>query len=237
MRFHLLLLTAYAWLTVSSACLAQEYLAIPSIEKVDVDGIDDEWHRFEPYIFNASDASIFQAAGDFDIEDLQVSVKVAWNKAALYFFITWEDDIIDDKVIAKDKATFTTNTGRRMDRMYLYDNIKIQLRTNSMNYVSWFGAHQEALQWHSLRERKEGQSTTIEVSPPNYHRLSYDTGKFSLEVAIPWRDFLLSATRPAAVDLLLLINDRDTPQQDIDQKLADTPTYITLSRKATFQDL
>jgi len=213
------------------AC-SQGILEIPFMENIHMDGSSADWKNNATLRFPSSNnAGLWEKQGDFTkAEDLQVEIKMVWNKKGLCFYVAWEDDFIDEKRIPKDSATVKTPSGRRMDRMYLYDNLKIQIRTKTRNYSSWFAPRENALQWFSLREQKDGKSSTLQTTAPLFKSIQRLPNKYTLEIQYPWTG--LHVTPEATVDLLVIINDTDQKgKTNVKERLRTPRKYISISKK------
>ena len=209
----------------------QEAIGVKKVMDMDLNSKEEVWQSVSSHEFNASNSGDFEVAGEFVEGDLDISLKLAWNDEALFVYIDWLDNDRDSKRIPKDSSTFTTASGRRMDKMYLYDNMKIQLRFEGYNYVNWFQPDKKALQWHSLRKRNsDGKSTVLDISEPSFTCIE-NSGEYSLRVKYQWEDFQLENGVPSDIQFLLLVNDRDNPKADFTQRTKDKPKYIALQKK------
>lgn len=191
-----------------------------------IDGAFEDWKSIEGFSFPSSQ-DIWQVSGVFERGDLVAEVKLGTNEKGIFFFFQWADDVIDTKSIPKDSSILSMPSGARMDKMYLYDNIKIQLRTDSTNYVSWFNPAEPALQWNSLRKKIEGSWSSTPIPSPAY-RYSESDSLIQLELLFTWEQV---GTTNDELNLLVLINDTDLQDVDESGRLEEARSYISLSRK------
>ena len=191
------------WVCVSSLPgTAQDTLKIQYLEDIVIDGQNVEWGEIDSFYFKSPAQTNMNYEGEFSESDLDAKVKIAWNEESLIYFIEWEDNIIDQKYISIDSAMISLPNGQRMDKMYAYDNLKLQVWVNDFNYSIWFAPCDEAIQWHSMWQGKGPGSTKLKVDLPEYVRL------------------------------LILISDSDAPDLDPVQKIESGTKYISIYHPA-----
>ncbi|OJJ15977.1 hypothetical protein BKI52_34970 [marine bacterium AO1-C] len=229
------LFSLLSFLSLGAATQAQDSsLEIPFLANISMDGKANEWKNVPSYYYRQASETNLKVTGDIAKNDLQADIKLAWNKTGLFVFVQWKDNIWDEQIIAKEQATIRLESGRRMDKMYLYDNLKIQIRALDNNYTSWFAPRKNALQWQSLRQRRYRKNVTLPVTEPQYVIKKKGKKQWVLEIQYKWQDLKIN---PKLKDLrvLVMINDADTPSANQAQRLKAPRKFVTLYGKATLK--
>ena len=210
---------------LSSLSVSSQTIQISHDSSLSVDGTYEDWNNHTRFSF-PTDSVMWKSNSEINQEDLSIDMKIATNKNGLYFLLRWSDDIIDTESIPKDSSIVTTKTGSRMDRMYLYDNLKIQIRTDSTNHVTWLKPDENSIQWSSLR--KKGDSWySVDISDPEFNYKS-DNSVNMLETMISWDQI---GIRSNEYNLLIILNDTDLNNATESSRLAEQRSYVTLSTK------
>ncbi|HAS39394.1 MAG TPA: hypothetical protein DCS93_02905 [Microscillaceae bacterium] len=211
-------------------------LTIPFLAKVNIDGKAKEWKDIPSHYYQSDSKTNLKVTGKLAKGDLKADIKLAWNETGLFVYVQWEDNVWDEQTITKEQSIIRLKSGRRMDKMYLYDHLKIQIRALDNNYTSWFAPRLKALQWQSLRQRKYRKNVTLPVAEPQYVMQKQTTKKgkekWVLEVQYQWKDLKINP-RLKNLQVLVMINDADTPKANQGQRLKTARKFITLNRKAT----
>ncbi|MEM8509587.1 MAG: hypothetical protein AAF717_17275 [Bacteroidota bacterium] len=230
-------LTQYLCMLIFSLpclCFTQEAIAVPFLETVVIDGADTEWGEATVFSFEDNSSHGWDVHGNFEPQDLSAKISITWNTEGLYVFVKWLDDVIDQQKIEQSAAILTTPKGRRLDKMYLFDNLKIQLSTRELRSTTWFTNGEEALQWHSLRLKESGTSYPAHSPIPGYayHRQGQEA---QLEIKYYWNALKIVPRQGALLEVLLVVTDSDRPKATTDQRIANTGKFVSLSKKLLLQ--
>ncbi|MEM6525469.1 MAG: hypothetical protein AAF693_16830 [Bacteroidota bacterium] len=196
-------------------------LQIPFYQKID----QPNWYRIDGYGFISKTDTLWDVSGQFNDSDLSGEVKMAWNHEGLHFHINWQDDTVDTKFLPLSASTIQSPSGRRMDAMYLFDNLKIQLRTNELNYSCWLAPAENSLQWHLLRVNK----SKVDAPKPSITNHTSENGMV-MTVKIDWADLGIEPKKSDQFNLIIVLNDVDQPGSSTQERINSNRKYITLSK-------
>ena len=213
-------------LAISTISAAQK-MSIPFQAGIEIDGKSNDWDGVREYRFITDSDSSWRVSGNIGDGDLSGGVKIAWSNDGLYFCIEWKDDIVDTKFIPQDSSIIRSASGRRMDAMYLYDNLKIQLRAEDLNYSCWLAP--DGLQWHQLLEKK----SRVNRPPPTTKSSLNEEGSTTIELKIDWVHFGISPEITDGFNLLILINDTDVPGYSVSKRMKTPRKFVSFSNEIT----
>ncbi len=156
-------------------------------------------------------------AGDY----ATANVKAFWDQTGLYLAVDWRDDVWDIHKVKRSESVFVASDGRRRDRMYLYDNIRIQLRHIKYSYVLWASPRidgQGPFYWQRLQRGGKflERATHVPVITPRF-----GDGRATLEIMLPWKQIGLKPkeVKKKGLRAILTLADSDLPEMSVEAKL------------------
>ncbi len=185
-----------------------------------MDGFLSDWEglpsiQLDPAVSGVKVAGI--PAGDY----ATASVKAFWDQTGLYLAIEWRDDIWDVEQVKRSEAVFLASDGRRRDRMYLYDNIRIQFRDVKYNYLLWVSPRVDGrgpYYWQRLQRGGKflERATHVPVINPRA-----SAGRATLEIMLTWKQLGLKPKemRKKGLRAILTLADSDSPELSVEGKL------------------
>ena len=185
-----------------------------------VDGFLSDWEgvpsiQLDPAVSGVKVAGI--PAGDY----ATASVKAFWDQTGLYLAVDWRDDIWDVQQVKRSEAVFLASDGRRRDRMYLHDNIRIQFRDVKYNYLLWASPRIDGrgpYYWQRLQKGGKflERATHVPVINPRA-----SAGRATLEIMLTWKQLGLKPKemRKKGLRAVLTLADSDSPEMSVEGKL------------------
>ena len=185
-----------------------------------LDGFLSDWQglpaiQLDPAALGVKVAGI--PAGDY----ASASVKACWNETGLYLAVDWKDDIWDVQRVPRSEAVFVASDGRRRERMYLYDNIRIQIRDVKYNYLLWTSPRIDSrgpYYWQRLQRGGKflERATHVPVITPRE-----SDGRATLEILLTWEQLGLKPkeVRKKGLRAILTLADSDSPEMSSEDKL------------------
>ncbi len=185
-----------------------------------VDGFLSDWEglpaiQLDPAATGVKVAGI--PAGDY----ASASVKAFWDQTGFYLAVDWKDDIWDVQQVKRSEAVFVASDGRRRDRMYMYDNIRIQIRDVKYNYLLWTSPRIDGrgpYYWQRLQRGGKflERATHVPVITPRESE-----GRATLEIMLTWEQLGLKPkeVRKKCLRAILTLVDSDSPEMSLEGKL------------------
>ena len=185
-----------------------------------MDGFLSDWEglpsiQLDPAVSGVKVAGI--PAGDY----ATASVKAFWDQTGLYLAIEWRDDIWDVQQVKRSEAVFLASDGRRRDRMYLYDNIRIQFRDVKYNYLLWVSPRVDGRgPYYWQRLQRGGKFLERATHVPVINPRASD-GRGTLEIMLTWKQLGLTPKnmRKKGLRAILTLADSDSPEMSVEGKL------------------
>ena len=185
-----------------------------------VDGFLTDWEGLPAIELDPASTGVKVAgipAGDY----ASASVKACWDQTGLYLAVDWKDDIWDVQQVRRSEAVFVASDGRRRDRMYLYDNIRIQIRHVKYHYLLWASpriASRGPYYWQRLQRGGKflERATHVPVITPRE-----SDGRATLEIMLTWEQLGLTPkeVRKKGLRAILTLADSDSPEMSAEGKL------------------
>lgn len=188
-----------------------------SEQRVLLDGRLDEWSGASP-ILVAPTGSAAQANGEFPQDEPRVSLRALWNKEGIFLAIEWQDDIWDIREISRRDAVWISPEGKRRDRMYFFDNLKLELLRRNFQYTLWLSprdSERGPFFWHRLFGKKRLE---LGGGPPLMSSRLTDKGVI-LEVQLRWKDLKLKAKPYEDLIFSIDVADSDLPGKPPEAKV------------------
>lgn len=132
-----------------------EQLALTELSGIVIDGNLSDW----PEASFKSDLTKSGKRSFTGPEDLTFQYAVSSQGNHLLFAIRWLDDQLDTQQIPLDSARWQhPSSGNSMDRMYLFDGVKLQILMGSIQYDAWLAPRplvgSSPVQWETLGIRR-----------------------------------------------------------------------------------
>ena len=185
-----------------------------------VDGFLTDWQGLPAIELDPAATGVKVAgipAGDY----ATASVKAFWDETGLYLAVDWKDDIWDVQRVPRSEAVFLARDGRRRDRMYLHDNLLIQIRDVKYNYLLWTSPRidgQGPYYWQRLQRGGKflERATHVPVITPRE-----SDGRATLEIMLTWEQLGLKPkeVRKKGLRAILTLADSDSPEMSLEGKL------------------
>lgn len=150
----------------------------------------------------------------------EVDLRGCWDERALYVAVLWKDDIWDTNEISRSKAVFVDRDGRRLDRMYFFDNLRIELKSINYDYLLWVSPRIEErgpFYWQRLQKGSPPleRATRVPVITP-----SRQEGSAALEMMFRWHELGLKPKELKKKNFraILSLADSDSPETPVEGK-------------------
>ena len=216
----LFFLGGLALLTGGSVLEAQTWTVPHKSREIRIDGILNEWDGIPEIVLRPGDTT---TRGQFEPEDVSLTLRGAWDKQGLYLAVEWQDDIWDIHDVRRRDSVFVTADRTRRDRMYFYDNLKIMFHQLDYSYLLWFSPranNQGPHYWHRLlkgNRSREAAAATPVITPRE------EDGKVTIELLFYWKELQLKPNKliKKGLPLSLLLADGDNPNQILEAKVAN----------------
>jgi len=194
---------------------------IPQLGKITIDGRLNDWSvPFYKNDLTKAGRADFHGPDDFSIE-----YALAQSGDDLLIAIRWSDDVLDSRYIPRDSARWRhPTTGNAMDRMYLYDGIKLQLQTDSLQYEAWLAptvvANGSPVQW----ETRGPRNNRVAVNLMEANSVKDSNGVYTLEMRLNLMALAgqLPIEKPQVSWVMI---DQDSPEAALASKL-ETLVYF-----------
>ena len=156
-------------------------------------------------------------AGDY----ATASVKAFWDQTGLYLAVDWRDDIWDVQQVKRSESVFVASDGRRRERMYLHDNIRIQFRHVKYNYLLWASPRIDGrgpYYWQRLQRGGKFLERATHVPVINPRASGH---RATLEIMLTWKQLGLKPKdiRKKGLRAILTLADSDSPEMSVEGKL------------------
>ena len=216
----LLLLGGLTLLAGNSVLHAQTWTLPYKSREIRVDGVLNDWEGIPEISLRPGDVA---TQGQFESNDVAVSLRGVWDEEALYLAVEWQDDVWDIQAVRRRDSVFVTADGTRRNRMYFFDNLKFMLHQLNYSYLLWFSPranNQGPHYWHRLLAG--GKSREAAVPAPVITPREND-GKVSIELLFNWKEMKLKPKKliKKGMPLSLLLSDGDAPGQILEAKVAE----------------
>ena len=217
------LLVVLLW-PASSTLLAQtEWEVRPVVEGLRIDGHLEDWQGVP--VLELSPSSAPRSTENFGKDDLDLKVRLLWDKDSLYVALEWQDDIRDIKEVRRQDAIFVTSDGTRRDRMYFYDNLKFSIRQSDYDFTLWLSpryAGDGPHTWQRLLQGYRGMEAAVSA-PLITARENGQT--VTMELRFQWDQLRLKGKKNKTYPLTLIVADSDLPGQLLEYK-AGRPKWL-----------
>ena len=201
-----------------------DYEVQSASERVIVDGAIADWDGVAA--ISLTPESAHASTGDFGADDLAITARFLWDKEYLYVALDWQDDKVDLKEVRRQDAVFLASDGRRRDRMYFYDYLKLAISEQDYNYMMWVSpklAGEGPYSWQRLLEGYDGTETA--AAAPLVAARELD-GRVTIELRFTWKGLRLKGKKNETIPLALIVADSDEPEQLLNYKAAH-PKWLT----------
>ena len=216
-------------------CRAQP-ISIPFSETIPTNLEDPYWEDIASYDFDGESNEFFATQSSFKESDVSFRLKMSCNSSSIYFLVSWEDDTIDYQQTDKSNSTIQRANGRRMDKMYLFDNLKIQLKNQEINYTSWWSLATSPYQWYSLRIKEDSGWISKDINVPAFTFKNQEK-KIKILIQLNDNDLLSRLAESQNMDLNVILVDSDTPQISIEEKITGVKKYAFFTSKIILEDM
>ena len=191
---------------------------IPHSEtRVQMDGLLTEWQGFEA-IEMAPDRPYLVTEGQFGQDDLKVVVRSVWTRQGLHVALRWEDDAWDVEEIRRSNAIWVDSDGKRRNKMYYFDNLRLEMRRKDFHYTLWISPRADGrgpFHW----TRMFGKNRLEVASTPPLISLRSEPGVLQMEWLFRWQDLRLKPKDYDDLRFRIEVADSDQPGRSLEGKM------------------
>lgn len=190
--------------------LSQSTFSVPRrTQDVLVDGFLHEWSHV-PVLEMHPELTGLGVEGEFKEDDVRLQLQAQWDDQYLYLALTWHDDSWDIQEVTRRDAVWVDASGKRRDRMLLFDFLKFHIRQSNYDYTLWVSPrHQDQgpFFWHRLLEGYRGMERA--AGSPMVTAREHEDGRVTMELMFLWRELRLKPRQ--GFPLTLILADSDLP--------------------------
>lgn len=183
-----------------------------------VDGYLNDWQGIQGLAIAPQQPGI-RSNGSFHPNDVAVVLRALWDKEKLYIAVQWQDDKWDVKQVPPRQAIWISPDHRRRDRMYFFDNLRLNLRQGDHDYLLWTSPRLEEegpFMWQRLVKLPAGLEN---ASYPPMVSARYQKGVSTLEMLFFWKQLQMKGKKGETVSLGAVVTDSDMPGAFLETKL------------------
>lgn len=202
-------------------CAAQsEWTVLRRDRNLVVDGYLDDWEGIPAVTLKPSGTAV-AVNGQFDDDDLEITLQAVWDDEALYVAVRWRDNRWDVREVRRRDAVYVTPDRRRRNRMYFFDNLRFQIRELEYDYLLWVAPRIGDRGPFHWQRRLEGMSKREAASPAPVITPRQDNGVATLELIFKWKqlDIEPKKRKKKGLPVEILVADSDLPGSILEAKL------------------